>query len=457
MSDKILNTSKNPLALEPVNKLIRYYALPSIISLLVGSIYNIVDQFFIGQKVGELGNAATNIAFPYSMLCMSIALLFGIGGASTFNLAMGDNRPEDAKKYMGNAVSLSVIFGIAIAVIAELFLEPSLRLFGGSDAIMPYAMEYTKITAIGFPMLIFSTSAAHLIRADARPSASMICNLVGALVNTVLDSIFVFVLGWGMTGAALATVVGQLVSVLMSINYLVHGKTIQLDRKSLIPRKKVVSKIMSLGIAPSINQMAMMLVQIAMNNSLRHYGAISVYGAETAIAVVGIATKVNQVFMSFIIGMAQGLQPIASFNYGARQYSRVKEAYFKTIAVGAIMALIAWILFFFFPNQIISIFGKEESLMYYEFATRYFRVYLFFTMVNFLQPITANFMTALGKAQSGGFLSLARQIIFLLPLIVVFPLFLGINGLMLAGPIADFAAATVSAVFVFREFRRMEA
>ncbi|SDB25326.1 MATE family efflux transporter [Eubacterium oxidoreducens] len=451
-----VNTNQNPLAVEPVNKLIRYYALPSIISLLVGSLYNIVDQFFIGQKVGELGNAATNIAFPYSMFCLAVALLFGIGGASTFNLAMGEGKSRDAKKYMGNAISLSLIFGLVIFVIAEIFLQPSLRLFGASEAILPYATEYTRITAIGFPMVIFSTSAAHLIRADARPRASMICNLVGAIVNTILDAIFVFVLGWGMTGAAIATVLGQFVAVLMSIYYLAHGKTIQLDKASLIPERKTAAKIMSLGIAPSINQMAMMIVQIVMNNSLKYYGAMSAYGAETAIAVVGIASKVNQVFMSFIIGMAQGLQPIASFNYGARSYSRVKEAYYKTITIGAIMAIVAWGMFFFFPNQIISIFGKGSSQMYYEFAAKYFRIYLFFTMVNFLQPITANFMTALGKAKIGGFLSLARQIIFLLPLLVIFPIFWGINGLMLAGPIADFAAAVVSALFVVREFRRME-
>ncbi|MCR4903510.1 MAG: MATE family efflux transporter [Butyrivibrio sp.] len=452
----IENTNKNPLGVAPVEKLLRSFAVPSIISMLVGSLYNIVDQFFIGQKVGELGNAATNIAFPLSISCIAIALLFGIGGASAFNLAMGEGNREKAKHYMGNSAVISILCGIVLAVIAEILLRPMLIFFGSSVAILPYAMEYTRITAIGFPMLIFTSTGGHLIRADGRPRISMICNLSGAVINTVLDAIFVFGLGWGMQGAAIATVIGQYVSGSMAIWYLSHGKTVQLGIEDLKLKKEYILRPMSLGMAPCSNQLAMMLVQIVMNNSLRHYGINSEYGAETPIAVVGIITKVNSVFMSFVIGMSQGLQPISSFNYGAKNYKRVREAYLKTISVGAVMAEIAWLLFMIFPMQIISIFGKGENELYYKFAVNYFHIFLFFTFLNFLQPITSNFFTSIGKAKTGTFLSLTRQIIFLLPLILILPLFMGIDGIMYAGPVADLAAATVSGIMVGRELGRIK-
>ncbi|WP_287385931.1 MATE family efflux transporter [Lachnospira sp.] len=450
-----VNFNNNPLAVEPVSKLIRSFAIPSIVSMLVGSLYNIVDQFFIGQKVGELGNAATNIAFPLSTSCIAIALLFGIGGASTFNIHMGKQREDMAEYFMGNAAITAFICGIVLSFIAEIFLVPMLTFFGASSSILPLSCEYTRITAIGFPMLILTTTGGHLIRADGRPKISMLCNLVGAIVNTILDALFVFVLGYGMAGAAIATVIGQCVSCLFVIYYLAHTKSVNLGLKHFRMQTRYIFPTISLGVAPFINQLAMMLVQIVLNNSLKYYGAISIYGAETAIAVVGIATKVNQVYLSFVIGMSQGMQPIASFNYGARKYDRVIEVYKKTIRVSFIISCIAWVLFFFFPREIISIFGKGTSETYYLFAVRYFKIYLFFTMLNFLQLTSSNFFTAIGKAKIGGFLSLTRQIIFLLPLLLILPLFFKIDGIMFAGPVADLVAAIVSGVFAFREIKRL--
>lgn len=453
MSDNMKNA--NPLGTRPVGSLLRSFAIPSIVSMLVGSLYNIVDQFFIGQKVGELGNAATNIAFPFSIACIATALLFGIGGASTFNLSMGRGEKEKAKHFMGNAALMAFLCGLVLLVFAEAFLDKLLVFFGATSDILPYASEYSRITALGFPMLIFTSTGGHLIRADGRPRISMICNLSGAIINTILDALFVFVFGWGMTGAAIATVIGQYVSGSLAMWYLAHGKTVQLEKKHFLLKKEYILPTMSLGFAPTSNQLAMMIVQIVLNNSLKHYGALSVYGASTPIAVVGIASKVNQLFMSFIIGMSQGLQPISSYNYGARKYSRVRQAYIMTVSIGFIMASCAWIVFFFFPDQIISIFGKEENEYYYLFAIRYFKIYLFFTMVNFVQPITSNFFTSIGKAGIGSFLSMTRQIVFLLPLIILLPLFLGIDGIMYAGPIADFSAFLIATLLVIREFKIM--
>lgn len=444
---------KNPLGEERINKLLRSFAIPSIISMLVGSLYNIVDQFFIGQTVGELGNAATNIAFPLSTSCTAIALLFGIGGASAFNIALGSGDKKRATRYMGNAAVMLFSLGLILCVITQIFLEPLLRFFGSPENVLGYAMTYTRITSFGFPFLILSIGGGHLIRADGRPKVTMLCNMTGAIINTILDAIFVFGFQWEMAGAALATVIGQFVSACMAVWFLAHCRTIRLMRTHLIVQFENVKRIASLGMAPFSNQMAMMVVQILMNKSLKYYGSLSVYGESIPIACSGIIAKVNMVFMSFVIGISQGLQPIASFNYGAKKYARVKEAYIKAICCGAVLAVTAFLLFQIFPRQIISIFG-EGSDAYYEFAESYFRIFLFFTFVNFLQPISSNFFTSIGKPKVGSFLALTRQIIFLLPLIVIFPLFVGIDGIMYAGPIADFLAVVVVAIMVIRELRK---
>lgn len=444
--------TNNPLGVQPVNRLLSQFAIPSIISMLVGSLYNIVDQFFIGQRVGELGNAATNIAFPLSTSCLALALLIGIGGSSAFNLAMGSGHEKRAVNIMGNAVVLLAGSGLVLSIITLLFLKPFLLFFGSPKAVLPYAMEYTKITAFGFPFLLLSTGGGHLIRADGRPRITMLCNLVGAVLNTILDALFVFGLNLGMSGAALATIIGQIVSGALAIWYLMHGKTVTIRRENLRVKWENVTRIVSLGMAPCSNQVAMMVVQIIMNQSLKHYGSHSIYGENIPIACAGIITKVNMIFMSFVIGLSQGLQPIASFNYGAGKKGRVKEAYIKAISIGAVLAVIAFFMFQFFPRQIISIFG-DGSELYYQFAIRYFHVFLFFTFVNFMQPITSNFFTAIGKPKVGSFLALTRQILFLLPLILLFPLFLEIDGIMYAGPVADCLAAVVCFIMVYRELR----
>ena len=376
--------TNNPLGVQPVNRLLSQFAIPSIISMLVGSLYNIVDQFFIGQRVGELGNAATNIAFPLSTSCLALALLIGIGGSSAFNLAMGSGHEKRAVNIMGNAVVLLAGSGLVLSIITLLFLKPLLLFFGSPKSVLPYAMEYTKITAFGFPFLLLSTGGGHLIRADGRPRITMLCNLVGAVLNTILDALFVFGLNLGMSGAALATIIGQIVSGALAIGYLMHGKTVTIHRENLRIKWENVTRIASLGMAPCSNQVAMMVVQIIMNQSLKHYGSHSIYGENIPIACAGIITKVNMIFMSFVIGLSQGLQPIASFNYGAGKKGRVKEAYIKAISIGAVLAVIAFLMFQFFPRQIISIFG-DGSELYYQFAIRYFHVFLFFTL--YLPPV----------------------------------------------------------------------
>lgn len=449
------NSTENPLGTKPVGTLLRNFAVPSIVAMLVGAMYNIVDQFFIGQKIGELGNAATNVAFPLSTSCVAIALLLGIGGASAFNLAMGEGDRNRAVYYVGNAVVGLFLFGTVLSFIVQLFLTPMLKFFGSPENVMDYAKTYTGITSIGFPFLILSNGGGHLIRADGSPRYAMLCNLLGAIINTILDPIFIFVLNMDMAGAALATVIGQLFSFLLAVRYFRNYKTVKISRHHLVPQWRYMRRIVSLGAAPAFNQLAMMVVQIVMNNSLVYYGALSVYGKSIPLAVSGIINKVAMIFFSVVIGISQGMQPIASFNYGAKQYDRVKKVYILAIRSGLVISGLAFLLFQLIPRPIISIFGSGSE-EYFDFATSYFRIYMFFTFINCVQPVSSNLFTSIGKPKKGIFLSLTRQIIFLLPFVLILPLFMGIRGIMYAGPVADFAAAAVSGAMVIAEFRSME-
>lgn len=445
---------ENPLATEPVGSLLKKYAIPSIVAMLVGALYNIVDQFFIGQKIGELGNAATNVAFPLSTSCVAIALLLGIGGAAAFNLAMGEGDSNKAVYYIGNSVAMLLILGISLTIVVQLFLTPMLKFFGSPDNVLGYAKTYTRITSFGFPLLILSNGGGHLIRADGSPKYAMFCNLTGAVINTILDPIFIFTLNMDMAGAALATVIGQLFSFLMAARYFRYFKTVRLGKQHFIPKWCYTGRIITLGMAPAFNQVAMMTIQIIMNKSLTHYGALSIYGESIPLACAGIVNKVAMIFFSVVIGISQGMQPIASFNYGAKQLGRVKDVYKIAISSGFVISTAAFLSFQLVPRPIISIFGSGSET-YFAFATSYFRIYMFFTFINCVQPVSSNFFTAIGKPKKGVFLSLTRQIIFLLPFILVLPLFMGIDGIMYAGPIADFAAAVVSATMVMAEFRKM--
>lgn len=450
-----MTNNKNPLGELSIKRLLRKFAVPSIIAMLVSAFYNIVDQFFIGRSIGELGNAATNITFPLSTSCTALALLLGIGGASAFNLALGHGDKDKALYYIGNAVTILFSGGVILFVITQLFLTPMLKFFGSPDNVLVYAQDYTRVISIGFPFLIFSIGGGHLIRADGSPKYSMICNLSGAIINTILDPILIFGLDLGMVGAGLATIIGQIFAAFLVFRYLRSYKSGNITKNHLVPRWIICERIVSLGAAPCFNQLAMMIVQIVMNKSLTYYGQLSVYGESIPLACAGIITKVNMIYMSIVIGISQGLQPIVSFNYGAENYERVKKAYYLAIKYALIISVIAFAVFQIFPREIISLFGSGSE-MYYQFAIEYFKIFLFFTFVNCLQPISSNFFTAIGKPKKGIFLSLTRQILFLLPLIIILPLFMGIDGIMYAGPTADFIAAAVSFVMTYFQFKQIE-
>ena len=399
-----------------------------------------------------LGNAATNVAFPSSTIALSIALLLGIGAASNFNLEMGRGNQKVAAQYVGNAISLMLMSGVAMLVITMLFLNPLLLLFGATGEVMDYARTYLSITALGFPFIIFTTGGANLVRADGSPKQSMLIMLTGAIINTILDPLFIFVFQWGMAGAAWATIIGQFASFLLMVKYMLNYKTVQITQESLRLKAKYIKSIMKLGVASFFNQISLTLVQIIMNNTLRHYGALSVYGAEIPLASAGIITKINMLVFAIVIGIAQGSQPIIGYNYGAKNYDRVKKTLRMAITYAIIIASTGFLCFQLFPRQIISIFGTGTD-EYFAFATRYLKIFMFLIFISPIQPIASTFFTSIGKAGKGFFMSLTRQVLFLAPLIIILPRFMGVEGVVYAGPIADAAAVAVTTIFLVQEMR----
>ena len=449
-----MTTAENPLGTQPLPKLLRSFAIPSILAMLVSSLYNIVDQIFIGQGVGYLGNAATNVSYPLTTICLAIALLIGVGSAACFNLNLGAGRPEQARRVVAAAVSMMGVLGLLYMSLVLLLLSRLLRLFGATDSVLPYALQYAGITAVGMPLLIFTNGISNLARADGSPRYSMLCMLLGAVINTILDPVFIFVCHWGVAGAAWATVLGQAASCLMALAYLPRFRNIRLQAEDFLPRPALWRRIASLGLSNSINQVAITFVQIVLNNSLTYYGALSLYGSEIPLATSGIVIKINAILLAIIIGISQGTQPIISFNYGAGKYDRVRRIYLLAVTVSLAISAVGFAAFQLFPRQIVSLFGTGDHL-YFEFAVKFMRTYLFMVVVNCVQLLSSNFFAAIGKPLRGLLLALTRQVFFLVPLLLILPRIWGLEGLLYAAPVADFIAFVTSAAVMRTELRRL--
>lgn len=446
---------KGPMFLgtEPVKNLIWKFALPGIASSLITAVYNIVDQIFIGWGVGDLGIAATNIAFPLSTMITALSALLGLGGATKFNLAMGKGKTDEAKKTIGGSLALMILVGLVLCIAGICFLQPMLYAFGATNSIMPYAQPYTLLICVGLPFGIFSTGASHLIRADGHPNLSMLVLLSGSIFNLIFDPIFLFGFNMGIQGIALATALGQILSSIIAFYYLYRKfSTVTLDRTCFQIRGDITKSICSLGAAVCFTHIAATAVQIVLSNVLRYYGMQSIYGSEVALAAAGAVSKVMILLMSCVIGISLGSQPIVGYNYGSKQYARVKQAYFLTLKYASLIAVFAFICIQLFPRQILSIFGSSDPL-FYEFATKYMRIYLFMTFANAVQPVTSTFFTSIGKAKLGFWMALTRQVLLLIPLLLILPVFWGISGVLWAGPLADGITVILVIALARRELR----
>lgn len=445
---------RNPLGYEKISKLIKKFAIPSIVAMLVSSLYNIVDQIFIGQGVGFLGNAATNVAFPLTTICIAIALLIGVGSASKFSISLGKGETEEANKVVGNAIWMMVIFGVTYCVLGLIFLKPLLNAFGATTANFPYAYSYASITLLGVPFLITNNALSNLIRADGSPKYSMISMVTGAIINTILDPLFIFGFNMGIAGAALATVISQIISCAISLLYIPRFKRIKLTKESFKLDLFRCGNIAFLGASNCLNQVAICLVQIVMNNSLTYYGELSQFGPDIPLSSFGVVMKVNSLFISFFVGVNQGTQPILGYNYGAKQYERVKETYLKSLMINVIVASVSLFTFQVFPRFIIEIFGDGNEL-YFEFATKVMRIFLSMIIAVGIQFISSNFFASIGQPLKGLILSFTRQIMFVIPLMLILPLFMGIDGIIFAGPISDLLACLIAVFFINREFKKI--
>lgn len=440
------------LAEEPVGKLMLKFSIPCIMSLLVSSLYNIVDQIFIGRGVGYLGNGATNVVFPITIIALSLALLTGDGCAACLSICQGRKDQEGAHKSVGNAVTVIVAAGIILTIIFALLKENVLWGFGATENNISYAAEYFDYILIGIPFFMFANAMNSIIRADGNPQFAMFSTLIGCVINIILDPIAIFVLKWGMMGAAVATIAGQIVSALLAAYYLFHMKSLKLKKASFRPKGKMLGQILPLGISSFLTQMSIVIIMAVMNNMLVIYGAQSKYGADIPLTVVGIVMKIFQIVIAVVVGIAAGAQPIVGYNYGAGYSKRVKCIFKTMLAAEACVGLIAMICFECFPQQIINIFGSEDGL-YNEFAVLAFRIYLCTIVLCCIQKSVSIFLQSLGKPVLSMGLSLLRDFILSVPLVLFLPKLFGVNGTLYSAPVADiisFIAVIILSVYILR-------
>lgn len=435
------------LAEEKIGTLMLKFSVPCIMSLMVSSLYNIVDQIFIGRGVGYLGNGATNVVFPITIIALALALLIGDACAAFLSLSLGKGDVESAHKSVGNAVLLSV--GVSVLLVA-LFLagqETILQAFGATENNIAYAREYFFIIVLGIPFYVFTNAMNSIIRADGSPAFAMFSTLAGCIINVIFDPVTIFVLHWGMRGAAIATVAGQVVTAVLAAGYLFHTKSFKLKKSSFTLSPKLMGDYLPLGISSFLTQISIVVIMAVMNNTLVHYGAQSEYGADIPMTVVGIVMKVFQIVIALVIGIAAGSQPIVGYNYGAGHKHRVKEIYSTMLKAELAVGILSMAAFELFPRQITGIFGSESQL-YNRFAVLAFRIYLGTIVLCCVQKSTSVFLQALGCPVMSLSLSLLRDFIISVPAILILPLFGGVEAVLWSAPIADAVSIVVTAAMM---------
>ena len=450
-----MKKEENILGYEKIGKLIRKFSIPCIISLLVNTLYNIVDQIFIGWGVGYLGNGATNIVFPITMVCLAFALMLGDGTSAYLSLKLGEQKKEDAKKGVANGVLLSIIISVIFFAVALIFLPQLLNVFGCTNALREYALGYGYVIVLGLPFMMIGTTLNSVIRADGSPKYSMTSMIAGAILNVILDPIFIFVFNMGVQGAAIATVISQLLTFVMNVMYIRKFKSIKLQKEDFKLQFSIAKKVMLLGISSFITQMSFVVVMAVENNLLAKYGAYSEFGAEIPITVLGIVMKVSQILNSIIVGIVAGAQPIFGYNYGAGKFDRVKQALKTVLGLSLIVSTIAFLLFQLIPDKLIAIFGSGDD-KYIEFACLAFRTYLMLVICNGIQIPSGIFFQAIGKSTRSAILSISRQILFLIPAFFILGKLFGISGILYAGPIADGLAFILAVILLVKEVRGLK-
>ncbi len=450
---------------EPVSRLMGRYAVPCIISLLVGALYNIVDQIFIANAsyLGSYGNAANTVVFPLTVIALALAVMVGDGCCAFVSLSMGQGRTQDAGRSMGNSILVTLIFSLMLCVVYLTFSSRIIAMFGGTvnEETFRHSEEYFFWITLGIPFYMFGQAMNPVIRADGSPKFAMASTLAGAAVNIILDPVFIFVFRWGMMGAAVATVIGQVVTAVLAVWYLAHTKTVKLHRDDFKLKWDIMGRTLMLGICSFLSQVSLVAAMAAINNMIRRYGAMDVvFGqeqyAQIPMAVVGIVMKFFQIVISIVVGMAAGCIPIVGYNMGAGAGKRVKELFTKLLAAEASVGILAFVIVEFFPAVLIGIFGAaNESVYYTEFAVRAFRVYLCMVVFACVNKAAFIFLQAMGKAAASTMLSMVREIIFGVGFALLLPRFFGLDGVLYSMPASDVLTFLISVVVIALTYKQL--
>ncbi|MGM9665654.1 MAG: MATE family efflux transporter [Eubacteriales bacterium] len=460
-------TNQSYLATEKLGRLMGKYAVPCIISLLVGALYNIVDQIFIANAdyLGSYGNAANTVVFPLTVIALAIAVMIGDGCCAFVSLSLGEGKSKDAEDSMANSIVMTVICGIVLTFIYLIFSNGIVTAFGGNVNEETFALskEYFFWITLGIPFYTFGQSMNPIIRADGSPKFAMASILSGAIINTVLDPIFIFVFKWGMMGAAIATVIGQIATAALSVTYICHTKTVKLSRENFKPQKKIILRTLSLGICSFLSQISLVAAMAAINNMIRKYGALDeIFGqeqyAQIPMAVVGIVMKVFQIVISIVVGMAAGCIPIVGFNIGADHKERVRGLFTRLLIAEGCVGAVSLIIVEFFPNALINVFGAaNESVYYTEFAIKAFRIYLCMIIFACINKASFIFLQAMGKAVASTALSMIREIVFGVGFALLLPVFFRLDGVLYSMPVSDVLTAVISFIIIVHTYKQLGA
>lgn len=455
------------LETEPVGRLMGKYAVPCIISLLVAALYNIVDQIFIANAdyLGSYGNAANTVVFPLTIVALAIAVLIGDGCCAWVSICLGANEKENAHRSIGSAVVLCIVSSLALTIIYLGFADPILSMFGGrvNEETFRYSQEYFFYITLGVPFYMFGQAMNPIIRSDGSPRFAMVSTLAGALVNIILDPIFIFGFSWGMMGAAVATVLGQILTAAVSVWYLFHMKAVRLQKNSFVLRLSLMRHFLPLGVCSLLSQISLVAAMAAINNMLRQYGAADpIFGqeqyAQIPMAVVGIVMKFFQIVISIAIGMAAGCIPVMGYNVGAGRNDRAKALFVRLLLAEAVVGAVALLIVELFPQQLISVFGAaNESEYYTEFAVRSFRIYLCLMIFACVNKGTFISLQSLGKALSSTLLSMIREVVFGVGFALLLPVFFGLDGVLYSMPVSDLLTFLISVFLIRRTLRELSA
>lgn len=436
-----MDTAKNPLGTAKVSTLLRKFSIPAIIGMIVNALYNIVDRIYIGNasNLGTNGLAGITIGFPIMIILLSIGILFGVGGATLFSIKLGENKPKEAEKILGNSLSLLVISGFLFLVFGQIFLIPILTLFGASDAVLPYSVEYMRVIFFGAIFQVVSMGMNNFLRADGQPKLAMLTMFFGAGTNIILDPLFIYGFNWGMAGAAFATILSQLLSMIWILSYFFSHRTKHPIRiTNLWPKSSYTLKIMAIGLPGFLMQVSTSILNAILNKKLLDYGG------DIAVSGMGIINSVQTILLMPIFGLNQGVQPIVSFNFGAKNYGRIKETEKLAIITATIIVVVGWVVTRFFPTQLVALFNRDAELL--TFGGFALQTWFWSLPVIGFQIIASSYFQSIGRSKSAMFYTLTRQVLFLIPFIYIFSSIWGIDGILYAAPLADILSFIITAI-----------